>query len=40
VVRDGNLSMSVGLGGKEHPAAGCEAEAVKVARAALAAMPR
>ncbi|MFF2145548.1 protein kinase [Kitasatospora sp. NPDC058190] len=39
-VRDGNLSLSVGLGGKEHPAAGCEAEAVKVARAALAAMPR
>ncbi|MER6300089.1 serine/threonine-protein kinase [Kitasatospora sp. NPDC001539] len=38
-VRDGNLRVLVGLGGADHPAAGCQAEAVKVARAALDAMP-
>ncbi|MEU9041650.1 MULTISPECIES: serine/threonine-protein kinase [unclassified Kitasatospora] len=38
-VRDGNLRLSVDLGGKAHPADGCEAQAVTVARAALAAMP-
>ncbi|MFD8756183.1 serine/threonine-protein kinase [Kitasatospora sp. NPDC059577] len=39
-VRDGNLVLSVDLGGTGHPASGCEAEAATLARAALAAMPR
>ncbi|WP_405959138.1 serine/threonine protein kinase [Streptomyces sp. NBC_00868] len=39
-VRDGNLVVEVALGGAEHPAATCEAEAKEVARAALAAVPR
>ncbi|MGR4879263.1 serine/threonine-protein kinase [Streptomyces sp. LARHCF249] len=39
-VRDGNLEVRVGLGGPEHPAATCEAEAKEIARAALAAVPR
>ncbi|MEV0193267.1 serine/threonine-protein kinase [Kitasatospora purpeofusca] len=38
-VRDGNLWLRVGLGGPEHPAERCEAQAAEVARAALAAMP-
>lgn len=39
-VRDGNLILYVSLYGAEHPAATCESEAKKIARAALAAMPR
>ncbi|GAB7186965.1 protein kinase [Kitasatospora sp. Ki12] len=39
-VRDGNLIFSVDLGGTDHPADRCEADAATVARAALAAMPR
>ncbi|WP_433543809.1 protein kinase domain-containing protein (plasmid) [Streptomyces sp. CA-294286] len=38
-VRDGNLVVRVALGGKEHPASTCKAEAKKIARAAIAAMP-
>ncbi|MFB8169555.1 serine/threonine-protein kinase [Kitasatospora purpeofusca] len=38
-VRDGNLWLWVGLGGPDHPAERCEAQAAEVARAALAAMP-
>ncbi|MCX4684878.1 serine/threonine protein kinase [Kitasatospora purpeofusca] len=38
-VRDGNVWLWVGLGGPEHPAERCEAQAAEVARAALAAMP-
>ncbi|MDY0813578.1 serine/threonine-protein kinase [Kitasatospora purpeofusca] len=38
-VRDGNVWLWVGLGGTEHPAERCEAQAAEVARAALAAMP-
>ncbi|KJY30900.1 serine/threonine-protein kinase [Streptomyces sp. NRRL S-495] len=38
-VRDGNVWLWVGLGGSEHPAERCEAQAAEVARAALAAMP-
>nr|WSW46072.1 serine/threonine protein kinase [Streptomyces sp. NBC_01001] len=37
---DGNLLVRVALGGPEHPAATCEAEAKEIARAALAAIPR
>ncbi|MFF4319133.1 serine/threonine-protein kinase [Streptomyces sp. NPDC001568] len=39
-VRDGNLVVHVALGGEEHPPSTCKAEAKKVARAAIAAMPR
>ncbi|WP_406114201.1 serine/threonine-protein kinase [Kitasatospora purpeofusca] len=38
-VRDGNVWLWVGLGGADHPAERCEAQAAEVARAALAAMP-
>ncbi|MFD8320534.1 serine/threonine-protein kinase [Kitasatospora purpeofusca] len=38
-VRDGNVWLWVGLGGPDHPAERCEAQAAEVARAALAAMP-
>ncbi|WP_327073011.1 serine/threonine protein kinase [Kitasatospora purpeofusca] len=38
-VRDGNVWLWVGLGGPDHPAESCEAQAAEVARAALAAMP-
>ncbi|WP_168723887.1 hypothetical protein [Streptomyces sp. A1499] len=36
---DGNLSVRVDLGGDEHPPARCEADARKIAAAAIAAMP-
>ncbi|MFF4364505.1 serine/threonine-protein kinase [Streptomyces sp. NPDC001594] len=39
-VRDGNLVVRVALGGEEHPASTCKSEAMKIARAAIAAMPR
>ncbi|MFF7988819.1 protein kinase [Kitasatospora xanthocidica] len=39
-VRDGNLLLSVDLGGTDHPADRCETDAATVARAALAEMPR
>ncbi|MFD3869403.1 protein kinase [Streptomyces sp. NPDC058623] len=39
-VRDGNLVVHVALGGEEHPASTCKSEAEKIARAAIAAMPR
>ncbi len=39
-VRDGNLVVHVALGGDEHPASTCTAEAKKIARAAITAMPR
>ncbi|MFD0038938.1 serine/threonine-protein kinase [Streptomyces anulatus] len=38
-VLDGNLSVRVDLGGDEHPPARCEADARKIAAAAIAAMP-
>ncbi|MCX4752059.1 serine/threonine-protein kinase [Kitasatospora purpeofusca] len=38
-VRDGNVWLWVGLGGPDHPAESCEAQAAEVARTALAAMP-
>ncbi|QKW08186.1 serine/threonine protein kinase [Streptomyces sp. NA04227] len=39
-VRDGNLRVSVGLGGETFPAGDCEGRAEEIARAALKAMPR
>ncbi|MGW7314853.1 serine/threonine-protein kinase [Streptomyces sp. NPDC054865] len=39
-VRDGNLVVRVALGGDEHPVSTCKSEAQKIARAAIAAMPR
>ncbi|MCX4488060.1 serine/threonine protein kinase [Streptomyces anulatus] len=38
-VLDGNLAVRVDLGGDEHPPARCEADARKIAAAAIAAMP-
>ncbi|MGA5065568.1 serine/threonine-protein kinase [Streptomyces exfoliatus] len=38
-VIDGNLSVLVTLGGDEHPPARCEADAMEIARAAIAAVP-
>ncbi|MFC8510369.1 serine/threonine-protein kinase [Streptomyces sp. NPDC057411] len=38
-VRKGNLLVYVSLGGERHPAEGCEAEAVRISAAAVAAMP-
>lgn len=39
IVLNGNLSVRVDLGGDEHPPARCEADAKKIAAAAIAAMP-
>lgn len=39
-VRDGNLVVHVALGGEQHPSSTCKSEAKKIARAAIAAMPR
>ncbi|MFD0375739.1 serine/threonine-protein kinase [Streptomyces sp. NPDC127112] len=39
-VRDGNVVVHVALGGQEHPVSTCKTEAQKIARAAIAAMPR
>ncbi|WP_405982876.1 serine/threonine-protein kinase [Streptomyces sp. NBC_00158] len=38
--RDANLVVRVALGGEGHPASACKPEAQRIARAAIAAMPR
>ncbi|MFD6970769.1 hypothetical protein [Streptomyces sp. NPDC059949] len=40
VVRDGNLAVRVSLGGSTYPAATCDQDARKIAKAAVEAVPR